>query len=418
MGKWGRNEGDNIDQIGMEESVYMSKMEICEETDKELPDGVIGVLVGPLMEVTVGDSNNNDRDYTFEFIDEHIVKSEYAQEMMRYKCLFGEPSHPIDRFKINLMNVSHSVVEMWWNEDNTKLMGKIYVYDTPAGRIIMTLVRAGSYLGISIRARGDIIRVRGRRVPNPKTYIFKAFDIVPNPGFNSARLQEINESDDDTVEESLITLINRSSREELNVISRVLNSLDEDVLGEVREVLEGRMADTNDADAGVLDEEIVSLKEEVFRLREQLRERAEHEPQNLDEDSHFGLEALSRDLMKSKEEIRRVTQEFPEKLLEFENRLKRLDEEAELWRSRYEEACEENEDLMRTLQKLDEEDDYEPPVWRCLPQTEESKVKYHPKRSFLNESVADRPVRGSAVEDLSEEEVEVGELVNFIKGMK
>ena len=52
----------------------------------------------------------------------------------------GELDHPEDSV-VNLKNVSHMVLKVWWDGD--AVMGKVKVLDTPSGKILRSLVESG-----------------------------------------------------------------------------------------------------------------------------------------------------------------------------------------------------------------------------------------------------------------------------------
>ena len=73
----------------------------------------------------------------------------------------GELDHPDDSV-INLKNASHMMTEVWWEGNN--VMGKAKVLDTPAGKVLQELVKAGVSLGISSRGMGSVSESQGNTV--------------------------------------------------------------------------------------------------------------------------------------------------------------------------------------------------------------------------------------------------------------
>jgi hypothetical protein len=58
---------------------------------------------------------------------------------------------------INLKNVSHNIVECWW--DGKDLYGKVEILPTPSGNILKTLFENGLTIGISSRAMGSVSQI-------------------------------------------------------------------------------------------------------------------------------------------------------------------------------------------------------------------------------------------------------------------
>jgi len=94
----------------------------------------------------------------------------------------GELDHPDDSV-INLKNVSHMVVDCWW--EGKDVMGKIKVLDTPSGRILKDLINAGVKLGISSRGLGSVKESMGVTTVEEDFQLI-CFDIVSEPSTPNA----------------------------------------------------------------------------------------------------------------------------------------------------------------------------------------------------------------------------------------
>jgi len=95
----------------------------------------------------------------------------------------GELDHPEDSV-INLKNVSHLMVDVWWQGND--VMGKLKVLDTPSGRILKDLVSAGVKLGISSRGLGTVKEGMGGHDVVEEDYQLICFDIVSEPSTPNA----------------------------------------------------------------------------------------------------------------------------------------------------------------------------------------------------------------------------------------
>lgn len=140
-----------------------------------------------------GEENRNGRIYTAE---EYLPHLEYLRnDIKKGEPLLGELDHPADRFEISLQNVSHQIIDLWFDQSKNQVMGKIKLLDTPSGKIAKALVEDGVPLHISSRAAGTV---------DPQTHKVKiqqmfTFDLVATPGFSQAILHRVNESADTKV---------------------------------------------------------------------------------------------------------------------------------------------------------------------------------------------------------------------------
>ena len=80
----------------------------------------------------------------------HVLEREMGNysKLVKERRALGELDHPEDSV-INLRNASHMMTEVWW--DGKSVMGKAKVLDTPSGKVLQELVKAGVSIGISSR---------------------------------------------------------------------------------------------------------------------------------------------------------------------------------------------------------------------------------------------------------------------------
>ena len=104
------------------------------------------------------------------------------QKLIKERRALGELDHPDDPV-VNLNNVSHLVVESWWN--GNEVMGKIQILDTPSGKILRSLVESGVTLGISSRGMGSVTEsAQGTIVEDDFNLV--CYDIVSEPSTTGA----------------------------------------------------------------------------------------------------------------------------------------------------------------------------------------------------------------------------------------
>tara|TARA_Y100000389_G_scaffold19791_2_gene17152 strand:+ start:10161 stop:11786 length:1626 start_codon:yes stop_codon:yes gene_type:complete len=129
--------------------------------------------------------NRNGRVYTRKEFQPHF---EALKKVVESGTAVGELDHP-KQFETTLKNVSHKIEEIWMDEKNNRVMGKIKLLDTDAGKQAKAIVDAGIPLHISSRAAGTVTEDKSVKIHKLFTY-----DLVDTPGFANARLSSVNES--------------------------------------------------------------------------------------------------------------------------------------------------------------------------------------------------------------------------------
>jgi len=119
--------------------------------------------------------NRNGRVYPFD-----ILKREATNymEQVDQRTAYGELDHP-DSAVISLVNVSHMVVDMWW--EGTTLYGKVVIFDEhPSGAKLKAILKGGGVLGISSRGVGSVKSINGNDVVQ-EDFELIGFDFVSSP---------------------------------------------------------------------------------------------------------------------------------------------------------------------------------------------------------------------------------------------
>ena len=118
--------------------------------------------------------NGNGRIYP-----KHILEREVSnyQRMIKEKRCGGQLDHP-DTEIVELQNVSHKIVSLWWNGD--EVMGKLKVVDTPQGRTLKTLIKEDFAIGVSSRGIGSI-RETNDGIIVEDDFVLLTFDAVSDP---------------------------------------------------------------------------------------------------------------------------------------------------------------------------------------------------------------------------------------------
>ena len=144
------------------------------------------ILEGVFAEFGV--ENNNKRIYEEK---EYLPHLDYLQEKIKAGALYGELDHP-EKFDTSLKNVSHLVESLWFDEKSRTVRGKIKLLETdPHGNNAIAILKGGGQLSISSRAAG-VVR-EDKKVEIKRIF---AYDLVAEPGFKTAQLEVVSESDD------------------------------------------------------------------------------------------------------------------------------------------------------------------------------------------------------------------------------
>jgi hypothetical protein len=151
---------------------------LTESEKRNISNGSV-YLVGICQKA--GTKNGNGRIYNKPILQREV---ENYQKAVSERRSLGELDHPDDSV-INLKNASHLVTKMWWDGDN--VMGKIEVLDTPAGKILKTLVKDRIKLGISSRGLGSVKQQGGDTIVEDDFQLI-CFDMVSDPSTPDAYL--------------------------------------------------------------------------------------------------------------------------------------------------------------------------------------------------------------------------------------
>lgn len=171
------------------------------------------ILEGIFAELDV--MNVNHRIYT---VDEYLRHLQYIREDVKNGRCLGELDHP-DIFETKLDNVSHQVIDIWYEPDKKLVMGKIRLLTTPKGMTARHLVDDGIPLCISSRAAGTINKDGTVSIQQLYTY-----DLVAKPGFAKAVLHRVNESEQVTYNDNTMDFLRESEKSEYKTLDMLNES--------------------------------------------------------------------------------------------------------------------------------------------------------------------------------------------------
>ena len=186
---------------------------------------ILGVLEGPVADFI--HPTRNGRLYG-EQLWENVQHNEIVKEQIANGGILGELDHPKDRDDICTEKVAIRMAELPVKKEDGKYYGKFDILDTPCGRIVYTLAKAGFKLGVSSRGNGDYDEYTGE--VDPDSYDFVCFDVVTLPAVKEARMNLVTESLD---ENSRLKKFKKLLNEQLSKESEENKKLMEDIVKNV-----------------------------------------------------------------------------------------------------------------------------------------------------------------------------------------
>jgi len=246
----------------IDEFVSDNKFYSVEEYQNKIDEGynptssskfeVLGVVEGKSF-VLDGVSRNG-RFYAKELWENALSDNE-VKEMLRDRLMFGCIGHPENYTLDELLQdgkVSHIVTDLKLGKDGYGY-ARYEILDTPAGRILKTVLSAGSKMKVSTRGFGEFVNeakeIDGKRyqVINPKTFKLESIDFVIKPGIADVdvklieKLEEENNEDIEKLKESKIHLcedgvctliegieLHKKLTEELEKYKKIVKNLSEE----------------------------------------------------------------------------------------------------------------------------------------------------------------------------------------------
>ena len=172
---------------------------LTEAEKKDVKDNGTMYLTGVIQRAK--EPNGNNRIYSEEILRREI---DNYQKLIQENRALGELDHPDDSV-INLKNVSHTMVKVWWDGNN--VMGKAKILNTPSGKILQSLVESGIKLGISSRGMGSVSEAPDGRTVVEDDFNLICFDFVSEPSTRGA-FMDMRESKN-SIQENKATKINK-----------------------------------------------------------------------------------------------------------------------------------------------------------------------------------------------------------------
>lgn len=150
------------------------------------------VMQGCFADLTGDVANNNKRYYD---IPQYLEMVKILKKQIHSKKgVYGELEHP-EGYGVDYNNVSHKIIDIWYDETTRKVMGIVVILNTEKGKIAQEIIKSGGQLAISARAAGEEIKNADGTSKN-FVKLLTTYDLVYHPGFSAALLDfvKLNES--------------------------------------------------------------------------------------------------------------------------------------------------------------------------------------------------------------------------------
>lgn len=145
---------------------------------------------------------------------ENAINDPEFQERLQNKLVFGTIGHDPEMTDNEVRNGIHShIVSKVWIDENNIGMAEYLILNTEPGRVLNTLLRAGSKVSVSTRAYGGIQEDKsptGAEIVDPTDFSLERIDFVIDPGYKQAKpiLQEQNNKENKTQEDNTMADVN------------------------------------------------------------------------------------------------------------------------------------------------------------------------------------------------------------------
>jgi hypothetical protein len=152
--------------------------------------------------------NANKRIYPYDTLKGQVDL--YVKGPIAENRALGELDHP-ESSVINLKNVSHNILNLWW--DGKNLFGDIEILPTPSGNILKQLFANNITVGISSRAMGTVSPIGEGLVKVEEDLELICWDFVSTPSTFGAYVRPVNGINESyTPQEAMSLKYNRANR--------------------------------------------------------------------------------------------------------------------------------------------------------------------------------------------------------------
>ena len=286
---------------------------------------VLGILEGPVADFM--HPTRNGRMY-FEKLWDNVEQDKEVQEMFKNGGIPGELDHPEDRDYICSEKIAVLLREPPKKDKKTgKLVARFDIVNTPCGKIVYTLAKAGFKFGVSSRGTGDTYYddaytedgTQEVEIVDEDTYKFKCFDLVLMPAVEGARLSLISEGVSTNYKKELKEIYSKSSQMDKKLISETLDHLGINIKSgqkEKKAKLESEEP-TNESE----------LKEPLVNDKKGDSNELENSPKEAEDNGLTEIFQSLQDTLKTKATLETKILELQEKLAVSDTKVNQLNEE-------------------------------------------------------------------------------------------
>nr|DAY41550.1 MAG TPA: Prohead core protein serine protease [Caudoviricetes sp.] len=346
---------------------------------------------------------------------ENAINDPEFQERLQNKLVFGTIGHDPEMTDNEVRNGIHShIVSKVWIDENNIGMAEYLILNTEPGRVLNTLLRAGSRVSVSTRAYGGIQEDKsptGAEIVDPTDFSLERIDFVIDPGYKQAKpiLQEQNNKENKTQEDNTmadVNVITEQLEKQVSFLTEQYNLSAKDAKELQKALTEAKV---NEA-ANKVELEgyralgtMAKLQEAVTKLAkfEELSEDPEELEKNLEEGAET-IEELTAEierLQALKAELEAKVTENDQVGTDLEQTKTQLAEFDDLG------SAEEIRDLLSTVEEVQEELDQ----YRELGTVDEIKDAFEKIEKFAEES------EQAELQDLADEYGADAEAINLLK---
>lgn len=345
---------------------------------------------------------------------ENAINDPDFQERLQNKLVFGTIGHDPEMTDNEVRNGIHShIVSKVWIDENNIGMAEYLILNTEPGRVLNTLLRAGSKISVSTRAYGGIKEEKsptGAEIVDSTDFSLERIDFVIDPGYKQAKpiLQEQNNKENKTQEDNTmadVNVITEHLEKQVSFLTEQYNLSAKDAKELQKALTEAKVSEA----ANKAELEGYRALGTMAKLQESVTKLAKFEelgePEDLEKNLEEGAETIE-ELTAEIERLQALKAELEAKVAENDQAGTDL-EQTKTQLAEFDDlgSAEEIRDLLGTVEEVQEELDQ----YRELGTVDEIKDAFEKIEKFAEES------EQAELQDLADEYGADPEAINLLK---
>lgn len=227
---------------------------------------ILGILEGPVADFK--HPTRNGRNYDESLWDTKLFDDPDVKELIKNGGIPGELDHPTDREDICSEKIAVLMKELPEKDESGLLIGKFNIVDTPCGRIVYSLAKAGFKFGVSSRGTGETYYDdEGNERVDENSYKFKCFDLVILPAVEEARMRLVTEglNTDKKInyKKELKEIYDKSSSKDKKIMLETLSHLNLNISLDAQHKQEEVNVEPSDNSTQIKEEKIITQNEDT-----------------------------------------------------------------------------------------------------------------------------------------------------------